>query len=71
MQIAVSVRRTIVVDNDIHTLNIDPTTKNVGGDQYTLFKSLECCVTINSDKTLAITEHKIAHAYRSSCCRPE
>jgi hypothetical protein len=71
MQITVRVRRTIIVDNDVHTLNVDTTPKDVSGDQYTLLKSLKCCVTINPEKTLAAAGHNITYTYRSSCCRPE
>lgn len=41
MQVAVSVRRTVVVDHDIDTLNINTTTEDVSGNQYALLKCLE------------------------------
>lgn len=41
MQVAVRVRGTIVVDDNVHALNINSTTENVGSDKNTLFKCLE------------------------------
>jgi hypothetical protein len=49
VQITVCVRRAIVVDNDVHTLNVNTATKNVSGNQYTLLKSLECSVALDSE----------------------
>ena len=48
MQIAVSIRRTIVVDNDIDTLYINTTTEDIGRNQYTLFELFKCSVTFDT-----------------------
>ena len=41
MQIAVSIRRTVVVDDDIDTFNVDTTAKYVRRNQYTLLEGLK------------------------------
>ena len=41
MKVAVSVRRAVVVDDDVHTLDIDTATEDVGGDQDALLERLE------------------------------
>ena len=48
MQIAVSIRRTIVVDNDIDTLYINTTTENIGSDKNTLLECLESGVAVDT-----------------------
>ena len=48
MKIAVCVRRVVVVDDDIHTFDIDTTTENICCHQNTLLEILECTVTLNA-----------------------
>ncbi len=49
MKVAVRVRGTVVVDNDVDTLDIDTATKDVSGDQNTLLKCLEGSVPRDTD----------------------
>ena len=48
MQVAISIRRTIVVNDDVHALDINATTEDIGGNEYTLFESLESSVTVDT-----------------------
>lgn len=41
MKIAVRIRGAVVIDDDVDTLNIDTTPKNIGGDKDTLLERLE------------------------------
>ena len=41
MEVRVSIRRAVVVDHDVHSLHIDTTTEDVGGDQDALLERLE------------------------------
>ena len=45
MKITVCVRGAVVIDDDVDTLNIDTTPKDIGGDKDTLLKRLERLVT--------------------------
>ena len=45
MQVTVSVRRAIIVDDDVDTFDIDTTTEDIGCHENTLFKGFECRVT--------------------------
>lgn len=60
VEVAVRVRRAVVVDNDVHALNIDTTTEDVGGDEDTLFECFERLValdaTANIEQLRKITE---------------
>jgi hypothetical protein len=51
---------THVVDDDINSLDIDTTTKDVGGDEDTLLEVLEHLVSVDS----AIVSIKFEHSYR-------
>jgi hypothetical protein len=44
MEVAIRVRRAIVIYHDVNTFNIDPAPENVCGDQYALLKRLESCI---------------------------
>ena len=48
MEVTVSIRGTVVVDNDVDPLDIDTSTKDISGYQYTLFESLERGITADS-----------------------
>ena len=48
MQIAVSIRRTIVVDDDVHTLHIDTTAENVSSDEDTLLEGFESRIAVDT-----------------------
>jgi hypothetical protein len=44
MQITVSIWRTVIVDDDIDTLNINAAAEYISRDQDALFEGLECRV---------------------------
>ena len=48
MKVAVGVRRAVVVDDDVHTLDIDTTTKDVSVDEDTLLERLESGIPVDS-----------------------
>lgn len=48
MEVRVSVSGGIVVDDDVDTLDVDTTTKDVGGDEDTLLEGLELLETRNT-----------------------
>ena len=48
VEIAVCVRRTIVIDDDVDTLNIDTTTEDICRDENTLLEGFEGRVTVNA-----------------------
>jgi len=48
MQIAVSIRWAVVIDDDVDTLYIDTTAEDICRNKYTLLKSLESCVSIDA-----------------------
>lgn len=48
MQIAVGIGRRVVVDDDVDPLNIDTSTKDVSSYKYTLFESLERCISADT-----------------------
>lgn len=73
MQVRVCICWTVVVDDDVYTLDINTTAKDIGGDQNTLFKGFECGISTDT-----VVEHqqmpywpKSNNTYRSSCCNPE
>lgn len=45
MEVAVGIRRAIVVDDDVDTLNINTTSENIRGDENTLLECFECLVS--------------------------
>jgi len=45
MQVAICVPRSVVVDDDIDSLNVNTTAEDVGGDKYTLLEILELRIT--------------------------
>lgn len=62
MEVTVSIRGTVVVDNDVDPLDIDTSTKDISGYQYTLFESLERGIA--ADSTLG-KERKQSRASRA------
>jgi len=48
VKVAVSVGWTVVIDYDVYTLNINAATKNISGNEDTLLKRLEGCVSVDS-----------------------
>ena len=54
MQITVCVRRTVVVDHNVHTLHIDTTNENICRYQYTLLECFECSVAGDTGHVVAV-----------------
>lgn len=50
MEVAVGVGRAIVVDDDVDTLDVNTTTKDVSGDEDTAVELLESLVALDSNK---------------------
>ena len=68
MQVAVSVRRAVIVDNNVDTLHINATTKDICRNEDTLFEGLESGVSADTAGDIGTRRHaKKANAYRSSC----
>ena len=49
MQIAVGIRGAIIIDHNVHSLDINPTSKDISGHKDALFESLECRVPIDTN----------------------
>ena len=50
MEVTISIRRAVVVDDDVDALYIDTTAENIGGDQDTLLKRLERRVALDTTR---------------------
>ena len=48
VKVRISISRSIVVDNDVYSLNIDTTTENVGSNQNSLLERLELLVSTDT-----------------------
>ena len=48
MQITVCIWGTVIVDYNVHPLDVDPTTKDVRCNQYTLFECLKGGVSVDT-----------------------
>lgn len=67
MEVAVGVRRAVVVDDNVHTLDIDTTTEDVSGDEDTLLESLEGGVARDTAKlSVDYGTTRLSGTYRSS-----
>lgn len=72
MQVAVGIRRAIIVDNDVHSFDIDTTAENISCNKDTLLKSLERRVAADTAQGVNSKHIRIdLRAYRSSWARPE
>ena len=62
MKITVGVGRTVVVNDDVNTLHIDTTTKNIRGDENSLLKRFESRITLDTRKrkTCEIADNDIS-----------
>jgi hypothetical protein len=57
MEVAVSIRRTIIIHNNVDSFHINPPTKDIGSDENTLLERLKGGValdTIDQDKNINI-----------------
>ena len=48
VQITISVRRAIIIDDDVHSLDINTTAEDISSDQNTFLKSFEGGVSADS-----------------------
>lgn len=73
VEVGVGIRRQIVVDCQVDTLDVDTTTEDVGGDTDALVELLEFLVTTDTDIMLDRKElgHLLKKTYRSSWLTPE
>ena len=72
MKVAISVRRTVVIDYNIDTLHVNAPTKDVGRNKDALLECFESSIPGNPGIRMSLTEsNEKTPAYRSSCCRPE
>jgi len=67
VEVAVSIRRTIIIHDDVDSFHIDPPAKDIGSDEDTLFECLEGGVaidTIDRDENIKISD-QLAHQFRT------
>jgi hypothetical protein len=50
VQITIGIRRTVIVDDNVDSLNVDTTTKNIRCDENTFFKCLKGSVAVDTDR---------------------
>ncbi len=62
MEVAVSVRRAVVVNDDIDSFDIYATTEDVGGNKDALLERLKCGVTTNAVGRGNLSDMKVADA---------
>jgi hypothetical protein len=48
VEVAVSVRRTVVINNDVDTFHVDPSTEDICSNEDTFLECLESGVTLDS-----------------------
>lgn len=63
MEVTVRVRRAIIVDDDIDSLYIDTTTKDICRNKYPLLKRLEGGIAVDSDGLRGQGAHQVKSAY--------
>ena len=67
MEVAVSIRRTIIIRDDVDPFHINPPTKDIGSNENTLLKRLEGGIaldTIDRDENIIISQ-QLAHQLRT------
>lgn len=57
MQVTISIRRTVIVDDNVNSFNINATTENISGNEDALLESFES--RIAADSRRKINEIKI------------
>jgi hypothetical protein len=55
VQVAVRVRRAVVVDNDVHSFNINTAPEDIRRDEDTLLEGLESLVSFDTGKNGSVT----------------
>lgn len=63
MEIAVCIRRAVIVDDDVDTLNIDTTTEDISRHEDTLLEGLEGRVAVDTEESLVARSKWRACAY--------
>lgn len=48
MEVAVGIRRAVVVDDDVHSLNIDSTAEDIRSNKYSLLEGLEGGIAVDT-----------------------
>jgi hypothetical protein len=66
MQVAVCVARGVVIDNDIHSLDVDTATEDVGGDEDALLEVLELGVASDTDDEVRRDAHRMSQDCRTT-----
>jgi hypothetical protein len=59
MQIAIRIRGTVIVDNNINTFNVNATPKNICRNQYAFLERLESGVAIDTGQSISRASNKI------------
>jgi hypothetical protein len=67
MKVAVSIRRTIIIHDDVDPFHIDPPAKDIGSDENTLLERLEGGVALDAiDRNeKIIISHQLTHKLRT------
>ena len=59
MEVGVSIGRSIIVDDDVHPLNVNSTAKDVSGDKDTFFESLERGVSADTKRSCQVSSPEL------------
>jgi hypothetical protein len=65
MQVAVCVAGGVVIDNDVHSLDVDAATEDVGGDEDALLEVLELSVAGDTDEEVRRDAHRMSQDCRT------
>lgn len=72
MKVRVGIGGSIIVDDDVHPLNVNTTTEDISGHKDAFFESLECGVSADTKWNRQVSNPKRSNqTYRSSWARPE
>lgn len=73
MKVRVGVGGSIIVDDDVHPLNVNTATEDISGHKDTLFESLKRGITADTKRNCQARSPKVegGQTYRSSWARPE
>lgn len=73
MKVRVGIGGSIIVDDDVHPLNVNTATEDISGHKDTLFESLKRGVAADTKQNCQVSSSKVEgeQTYRSSWARPE
>lgn len=71
MQVTVRIRRRVVVDDNVHALDVNATAEDICRYQYTLLEVFEGLVAVDTGGDVSEEKGRLELTNRSSCCRPE